>query len=85
LIIFQEVAHQVLALQYSVMATLHLQIDDFEPGMTIRVQLDNDNDEYVIELDDGPDEPDEAPEAEDKPKVATADAQRFAFGGRRGG
>ena len=66
------------------MATLHLQIDDFEPGMTIRVQLDND--EYIIELDDGePDEPDEAPEAEDKPRVATADAQRFAFGGKRGG
>jgi len=84
LIILQEVAHQVLLSQYSVMATLHLQIDDFEPGMTIRVQLDND--EYVIELDDdGPDEPDEAPEAEDKPRVATADAQRFAFGGKRGG
>ena len=66
------------------MATLHLQIDDFEPGMTIRVQLDND--EYIIELDDDePDEPDEAPEAEDKPRVATADAQRFAFGGKRGG
>ena len=66
------------------MATLHLQIDDFEPGMTIRVQLD-DADEYIIELDDEPDEPDEAPEAEDKPRVATADAQRFAFGGKRGG
>ena len=66
------------------MATLHLQIDDFEPGMTIRVQLDND--EYVIELDDdGPDEPDEAPEAEAKPRVATAVGQRFAFGGKRGG
>lgn len=66
------------------MATLHLQIDDFLPGQTIRVSLDDE--EYIIELDDdGPDEPDEAPEAEDKPKVATADAQRFAFGGRRGG
>lgn len=84
MIILQEVAHQVLALQYSVMATLHLQIDDFLPGQTIRVSLDDE--EYIIELDDdGPDEPDEAPEAEDKPKVATADAQRFAFGGRRGG
>ena len=61
------------------MATLHLQLDDFEPGMTIRVSLDDQ--EYVIEIDD--DDPDEAPEEETK--VATAlDAQRFAFGGRRG-
>lgn len=77
----QAVAHQVLLSQYLGMATLHLQIDDFEPGMTIRVSLDNE--EYVIELDD--DDPDEAPEEVDEPKVATADAQRFAFGGRRGG
>jgi len=77
----QSVAHQVLLSQYSGMATLHLQIDDFEPGMTIRVSLDNE--EYVLELDDG--EPDEAPEEAEEPKVATADAQRFAFGGRRGG
>lgn len=77
----QAVAHQVLLSQYLGMATLHLQIDDFEPGMTIRVSLDNQ--EYVIELDD--DDPDEAPEEVDEPKVATADAQRFAFGGRRGG
>ena len=61
------------------MATLHLQLDDFEPGMTIRVSLDDQ--EYVIEIDD--DDPDEAPE-EEETKVATAlDAQRFAFGGRR--
>ena len=79
--LLQEVAHQVLLSQYSGMATLHLQIDDFEPGMTIRVSLDND--EYVLELDDG--EPDEAPEEVEEPRVATADAQRFAFGGRRGG
>lgn len=79
--LLQSVAHQVLLSQYSGMATLHLQIDDFEPGMTIRVSLDND--EYVLELDDG--EPDEAPEDVEEPKVATADAQRFAFGGRRGG
>ena len=79
--LLQSVAHQVLLSQYSGMATLHLQIDDFEPGMTIRVSLDNE--EYVIELDDG--EPDEAPEEVEEPKVATADAQRFAFGGRRGG
>ena len=79
--LLQSVAHQVLLSQYSGMATLHLQIDDFEPGMTIRVSLDNE--EYVIELDDG--EPDEAPEDVEEPKVATADAQRFAFGGRRGG
>ena len=78
--LLQEVAHQVLLSQYSDMATLHLQIDDFEPGMTIRVSLDNE--EYVIELDD---DPDEAPEEVEEPKVATADAQRFAFGGRRGG
>ena len=77
----QAVAHQVLLSQYLGMATLHLQIDDFEPGMTIRVSLDNE--EYVIELDD--DDPDEAPEEVDEPKVATADAQRFAFGGQRGG
>jgi len=77
----QAVAHQVLPSQYSGMATLHLQLEDFEPGMTIRVSLDNE--EYVIELDDG--EPDEAPEEIEEPKVATADAQRFAFGGRRGG
>lgn len=77
----QAVAHQVLLSQYLGMATLHLQIDDFEPGMTIRVSLDNE--EYVIELDD--DDPDEAPEEVDEPKVATADAQRFAFGNRRGG
>jgi hypothetical protein len=83
LIIFEAVAHQVLLSQYLGMATLHLQIDDFEPGMTIRVSLDNE--EYVIEIDDDPDEPDEAPEAEEEPRVATADAQRFAFGGRRGG
>ena len=76
----QAVAHQVLLSQYLGMATLHLQIDDFEPGMTIRVSLDNE--EYVIELDD---DPDEAPEEVDEPKVATADAQRFAFGGRRAG
>ena len=79
--LLQSVAHQVLLSQYSGMATLHLQIDDFEPGMTIRVSLDNE--EYVLELDDG--EPDEAPEEAEEPKVATADAQRFAFGGRRGG
>ena len=79
--LLQSVAHQVLLSQYSGMATLHLQLEDFEPGMTIRVSLDNE--EYVIELDDG--EPDEAPEEIEEPKVATADAQRFAFGGRRGG
>jgi len=79
--LLQSVAHQVLLAQYLGMATLHLQIDDFEPGMTIRVSLDNE--EYVLELDDG--EPDEAPEEAEEPKVATADAQRFAFGGRRGG
>ena len=79
--LLQSVAHQVLLSQYLLMATLHLQLEDFEPGMTIRVSLDNE--EYVIELDDG--EPDEAPEAEEESKVATADAQRFAFGGRRGG
>jgi len=79
--LLQSVAHQVLLSQYLGMATLHLQIDDFEPGMTIRVSLDNE--EYVLELDDG--EPDEAPEEAEEPKVATADAQRFAFGGRRGG
>jgi hypothetical protein len=78
--LLQSVAHQVLLSQYLGMATLHLQIDDFEPGMTIRVSLDNE--EYVIELDD---DPDEAPEEVEEPKVATADAQRFAFGGRRGG
>lgn len=61
------------------MATLHLQIDDFLPGQTVRVSLDDE--QYVIEIDD--DDPDEAPEEETK--VATAvDAQRFAFGGRRG-
>jgi len=61
------------------MATLHLQIDDFLPGQTIRVSLDDE--EYVIEIDD--DDPDEAPEEETI--LATAvDAQRFAFGGRRG-
>lgn len=79
--LLQSVAHQVLLSQYSGMATLHLQLEDFEPGMTIRVSLDNE--EYVIELDDG--EPDETPEEVEEPKVATADAQRFAFGGRRGG
>ena len=62
------------------MATLHLQIDDFLPGQTVRVSLDDQ--ECVIEIDDP--EPDEAPE-EEETKVATAlDAQRFAFGGRRG-
>jgi hypothetical protein len=62
------------------MATVKIEVTDFEAGMTLTVKLDNE--EYVYEIDDG--EPDEEPGEAGGDEAASLEVRRFAFGGKRG-
>jgi hypothetical protein len=62
------------------MATVKIEVTDFEAGMTLTVKLDNE--EYVYEIDDG--EPDEEPGEAGGDEPASLEVKRFAFGGKRG-
>lgn len=66
--------------QEGAMATVKIEVTDFEAGMTLTVKLDNE--EYVYEIDDG--EPDEEPGEAGGDEPASLEVKRFAFGGKRG-
>jgi len=63
------------------MTNIRIEVEDFEPGMTVTVKLDNE--EYVIELDgDDPDPGEEHPGGEE-PVITSIDSRKFNFGGIR--